>query len=193
MRPQFPEHAVVALVRQCFVTPRCEATKICRQSVSASSRRFHSTDDSQRRQVELSRSGRHQRLYQTNSREVPSSQASLSTIDSLEPSAQLLHAQGRQEGGIETISSETNIAVLGGGITGLTSAHYLTKEFPQANITIYEGSNSLGGWVKSYQRDVKNGHIIFEQGPRTLRPNTPAGLVTLDLVSPIGSTEFALC
>jgi len=80
-------------------------------------------------------------------------------------------------------SEAANIAVLGGGITGLASAHYLTRELPHAKVTIYDENNRLGGWVKSKRVDIGNGHVVFEQGPRTLRPASPAGLVTLDIVS----------
>jgi oxygen-dependent protoporphyrinogen oxidase len=73
--------------------------------------------------------------------------------------------------------------VLGGGITGLAAAHYLSKELPSAQITIYEGSERLGGWLNSKQVELGNGHITVEQGPRTLRPNTPAAFVTLEMVS----------
>lgn len=76
----------------------------------------------------------------------------------------------------------TDVAVLGGGITGLASAYYLSKEFPNARIVLFEGSSRLGGWVKSEKVDVGNGSVIFEQGPRNLRPSIPNGLITLDLV-----------
>lgn len=76
----------------------------------------------------------------------------------------------------------TDVAVLGGGITGLASAYYLSNEFPNARIVLFEGSSRLGGWVKSERVDVGNGNVIFEQGPRNLRPSIPNGLVTLELV-----------
>lgn len=76
----------------------------------------------------------------------------------------------------------TDVAVLGGGITGVVSAYYLSKEFPNARIVLFEGSSRLGGWVKSEKVDVGNGSVIFEQGPRNLRPSIPNGLITLDLV-----------
>ncbi len=76
----------------------------------------------------------------------------------------------------------TDIAVLGGGITGLASAYYLSKALPDANITLFEGSSRLGGWLHSKQVNVGTGKVVFEQGPRNLRPTNPNGLVTLDLV-----------
>ena len=63
-----------------------------------------------------------------------------------------------------------NIAILGGGVTGLASAYYLTKELPKAKITIYEASDRIGGWLSSTRVPVKDGTILFEAGPRTLRP-----------------------
>lgn len=81
-----------------------------------------------------------------------------------------------------------HIAVLGGGITGLASAHYLTKENPNARLTIYEGGSRLGGWLRSEAIDVeldgKGEKVLFESGPRTLRPHTPAAAVVLEMVWP---------
>ena len=79
-------------------------------------------------------------------------------------------------------SQEKNIAVLGGGITGLASTFYLSEAFPKSSITLYEGSSRLGGWLHSTSVDVGNGQVVFEQGPRNLRPSVPNGMVTLDLV-----------
>lgn len=75
------------------------------------------------------------------------------------------------------------VAVIGGGITGLASAHYLTRCLPDTPITIFESSDRLGGWLNSTSVDVGSGKVIFEQGPRNLRPTVPNGLITLDLVS----------
>ncbi|KAL9587051.1 MAG: hypothetical protein Q9212_000503 [Teloschistes hypoglaucus] len=49
-----------------------------------------------------------------------------------------------------------NIAVLGGGITGLASALYLAQRLPRAQITLFEGSSRLGGWLRSTQVDITN-------------------------------------
>lgn len=83
----------------------------------------------------------------------------------------------------EVHSEATNVAVLGGGITGLTSAYYLAQQLPHSQITLFEGSSRLGGWLRSKKVDVGNGNVVFEQGPRSLRPTRPNGWVTLDLVS----------
>ena len=76
----------------------------------------------------------------------------------------------------------SSIAVLGGGITGLASAYFLSKDLPNTKITLYEASSRLGGWLHSRSVDIGSGNVIFEQGPRNLRPTIPNGLVTLTLV-----------
>ncbi|SDI75364.1 protoporphyrinogen oxidase [Alteribacillus bidgolensis] len=57
------------------------------------------------------------------------------------------------------------VAIIGGGITGLTAAYYLQKETMSQNINmdyhLYESSSQLGGKI---QTDYHNGFII-EQGP----------------------------
>lgn len=58
-------------------------------------------------------------------------------------------------------------------MTGLTTAYYLAKELPaSAKITLYEGSDRLGGWIKTDKVEVdvdgKKGVVSFERGPRTL-------------------------
>lgn len=154
MPPHLPEHALVTLLRQCFTTPRCQTVR--RQSITTvlrSSRTLHTS---------LPR--RHPR----------STQSTRSKASAIGINGGLIDANGN--------ATAPQIAILGGGITGLAAAHYLTRELPQAEITIYEGSERLGGWMKSQRIDIGTGAVVFEQGPRTLRPNPPAGLVTLDIV-----------
>jgi len=76
-----------------------------------------------------------------------------------------------------------NIAVIGGGISGLATAFNLTKDIPNAKITIFETKKRLGGWIDSEQVEVNDGSVVFEWGPRTLRPDLQGnGLATLALV-----------
>lgn len=74
-----------------------------------------------------------------------------------------------------------DVAVLGGGITGLATAYFLTKECPQARVTVYEASDRVGGWINSKRVPVKDGEVLFEAGPRTLRPQNN-GILTARLV-----------
>lgn len=66
-----------------------------------------------------------------------------------------------------------DVAVIGGGLTGLTTAYYLAKNLPpSARITIYEASDRLGGWIWTDRVPVDvqgiRGIVNFERGPRTL-------------------------
>ena len=81
-----------------------------------------------------------------------------------------------------TAQINQDVAILGGGITGLASAFYLSSIDPHTKVTLYESGPRLGGWLHSTSVDVGNGKVVFEQGPRNLRPSVPNGLVTLDLV-----------
>ena len=190
MPSQLPEHVVVSLLRQCFVTPTCQASHGHRHAMSSSSTR--SLDLIRSSRLQQFRHARKQQRCYHNSKEALDNlrlhgKNDSSTVSSgpvqehqspliLADSHNSDYRQGRQP-------STTEIAVLGGGITGLATAHYLTKQLPNAKITIYEGSGRLGGWLKSKAVNVANGQILFEEGPRTLRPSTPAAFVTLEMVS----------
>ncbi|PCH35100.1 Protoporphyrinogen oxidase [Wolfiporia cocos MD-104 SS10] len=81
-----------------------------------------------------------------------------------------------------------HIAVLGGGLTGLSSAFHLSRRFPRARITLLEKSQRLGGWVRSKRVNIRmadgsEASVLLEAGPRTLRPN---GLAVLELVNLLG-------
>lgn len=72
-----------------------------------------------------------------------------------------------------SLNVKGHIAVVGGGLTGLTTAYYLAKQLPPtAKITLYEGSDRLGGWIKTDRVPVNvggvKGTVSFERGPRTL-------------------------
>lgn len=56
-----------------------------------------------------------------------------------------------------------NVAIIGAGITGLTSAYYMKKQNPQLNVTIYEATNRPGGKIQTYRKD---GYTI-ELGPES--------------------------
>ena len=70
-----------------------------------------------------------------------------------------------------------DIAVLGGGISGLSTALYLltfhAQKYPKSSpprITIYESKKELGGWMHTARLKRKDGtEFNVEQGPRTIR------------------------
>lgn len=73
-----------------------------------------------------------------------------------------------------------HIGVVGGGISGLSSAFHLARRFPSTQITIFEKQSRLGSWLKSEKIEIGHQNVVVEAGPRTLRPNSPA---LLELVS----------
>lgn len=82
------------------------------------------------------------------------------------------------------------IAVLGGGITGLTTAFYLTRKLPEARIVVYEADTRWGGWLKSDRIKVsKDGkeEVLLERGPRLISLSRTGGrldqLIFVDIVS----------
>lgn len=77
--------------------------------------------------------------------------------------------------------------ILGGGIGGLSAAHYLLKNNNNLlkSIKLLESSNRFGGWIKS----TDQGDFIFESGPRTIRPSGIPGMNTLNLLEELQLEE----
>jgi oxygen-dependent protoporphyrinogen oxidase len=57
------------------------------------------------------------------------------------------------------------VIILGGGISGLSAAYYLLKKHPSAQVTLFEKSARLGGWIDTTEVDG----FLFERGPRTFQ------------------------
>ena len=175
MRPQLPEDTLVTLLRQCYFAPRCRSA-IERRPVHL----HHHIRSLRISTRQAQQHGTNPEPYGNGTRDPPMSREEIDSLfakislPSLPKTAETTHHPSPDP--------PQNIAILGGGITGLASAYYLSKELPSARITLYEASDRMGGWLQSKHVDVGNGKVVFEQGPRTLRPRTPAGLVTLKLV-----------
>ncbi|KAG9238803.1 protoporphyrinogen oxidase-like protein [Amylocarpus encephaloides] len=188
MRSQLSEHVVVALLKPYYTIPGC-------QSSQSSSRSFHST-----RTPPTCRSGmtprahRHQQRFNWTARNQTIASAERSIGEPVNSQAYTSNvAAQRSRGWSISQSAEEDYAILGGGITGLSAAHFLTKEKPTATITIYEGSKRLGGWLQSQRIEVDGGTILFEQGPRTLRPNLEgSGITILELIHDLKLTDEVL-
>jgi len=76
--------------------------------------------------------------------------------------------------------SAGTVAVLGGGISGLTAAYRLAQIHPTPKrIILLEASSRLGGWIHSSRNPDG---VMYEHGPRTLRPSGTPGIITLNLV-----------
>jgi len=85
------------------------------------------------------------------------------------------------------LTPHKSVAVIGGGISGLSTAWFLSKLLPKnVPITLFEASPRVGGWVQTKSFDLEDGRVCFELGPRTLRPSGTAGKVTIDMLGRLG-------
>ncbi len=85
------------------------------------------------------------------------------------------------------MGSSGTVAVLGGGISGLAAAYRLTQIHPAPKrIVLLEAGNRLGGWIHSSRNEDG---VIYEHGPRTLRPVGESGITTLNLVQELGLSD----
>ncbi|MBI5975799.1 protoporphyrinogen oxidase [Staphylococcus canis] len=57
----------------------------------------------------------------------------------------------------------TSVAIIGAGITGLSSAYFIKKHYPNIDVTIYESTDRPGGKIKTLKKD---GYVI-ELGPES--------------------------
>lgn len=93
-----------------------------------------------------------------------------------------------------------DVAILGGGLTGLVTAHYLAELLPATSrITLYEASDRLGGWIDSEAIEAADEDsafsrkVILENGARMVAPQRNSArfddLVFLDLVDRLNLTD----
>lgn len=75
------------------------------------------------------------------------------------------------------------VAIVGGGITGLSTAYYLKKgaqsEGREIDVTVFEKSDRFGGKIQTVRRDG----FVIERGPDSFLKRKPAGL---NLVEDLG-------
>ncbi|RKF64507.1 Protoporphyrinogen oxidase [Erysiphe neolycopersici] len=107
-----------------------------------------------------------------------------SNVEKNEP---IILAQSQNYGSsFSSTVDHSHVAIIGGGISGLTTAYYHLRRFPNAKVTLYESTNRLGGWLQSEIVDTGHGKVILESGPRTLRYGTTSSLVTAELIQDLG-------
>ncbi len=77
----------------------------------------------------------------------------------------------------------TKVAIIGGGISGLSTLHFLKKKYhDDIDVTLYEANPYLGGNIRSLHQDG----FIFETGPNGFINNAPT---TLELIEDLGLTQ----
>uniref|UniRef100_A0AAY4AXB4 Protoporphyrinogen oxidase n=1 Tax=Denticeps clupeoides TaxID=299321 RepID=A0AAY4AXB4_9TELE len=78
---------------------------------------------------------------------------------------------------------QKTVAILGGGIGGLSACFHLSKSPQVSKVVLLEGGSQYGGWLRSTRR--QDG-AVFEHGPRGVRPVGAVGKNTLNMVSELG-------
>uniref|UniRef100_A0A8C8ML49 Protoporphyrinogen oxidase n=1 Tax=Oncorhynchus tshawytscha TaxID=74940 RepID=A0A8C8ML49_ONCTS len=78
---------------------------------------------------------------------------------------------------------QKTVAVLGGGIGGLSACFHLSKSHQVSKIVLLEGDGRFGGWLSSTRREDG---AVFEHGPRGIRPAGAVGRNTLNMVEELG-------
>lgn len=76
------------------------------------------------------------------------------------------------------------IAILGGGLAGLSAAYYLKREGINQPIHIIEANDYTGGWIQSFKDEKTN--VITELGPRTIRGRGKTANNTFSLIKELG-------
>ncbi len=75
------------------------------------------------------------------------------------------------------------IAIIGGGISGLTVLHFLKQRLGEnVNITLFEREAATGGTIRSFKKDS----CLFEWGPNGFLDNQPA---SLQLIQELGASD----
>ncbi|MEM7783452.1 MAG: protoporphyrinogen oxidase [Planctomycetota bacterium] len=68
------------------------------------------------------------------------------------------------------MATSKSIAIIGGGITGLSAAYYASKLIPEASVTLFESSQRLGGVLQSTIADdflIEHSADMFTTEPST--------------------------
>lgn len=73
-----------------------------------------------------------------------------------------------------------DVAIVGGGISGLSAAYFLQRCHPHLSTILIESRPRLGGWIQTIT--LPSGQT-YEAGPRCLRLRGEAALATADLIT----------
>jgi oxygen-dependent protoporphyrinogen oxidase len=89
--------------------------------------------------------------------------------------------------------SSQAIGVIGGGISGLSSLHFLSrsKAGSRPSPKLFERETRVGGWIRTDTKSTARGHTSYmlEKGPRSIR-GKDNGQVTLGLVAQLGLSKY---
>lgn len=66
-----------------------------------------------------------------------------------------------------------DLVIVGGGISGLSTAWYATQRFPQARIAVLEAADRWGGKIVTHRLPLGDGLFVIEGGPDTFLATKP--------------------
>lgn len=82
-----------------------------------------------------------------------------------------------------------HITILGGGLSGLSTAYHLSRVLPASTkISLVEGTSRVGGWIDSQKHELgfkdqrgqmREGVVGIETGPRSIRPRGSRGAASM--------------
>ncbi|CCE62584.1 hypothetical protein TPHA_0C04340 [Tetrapisispora phaffii CBS 4417] len=90
------------------------------------------------------------------------------------------------------LKSNSSIAVVGSGVSGLTFTYFLNKLRPDLKITILDEQKKNGGWLYSYKFQDSNDNnkdVMLEKGPRTLRGKSLGTAIIIDIIKKLEQFE----
>ncbi|CAK7267206.1 oxygen-dependent protoporphyrinogen oxidase [Sporothrix epigloea] len=92
-------------------------------------------------------------------------------------------------------AAPSRVAVIGGGLTGLATAHYLSMLLPATSkIVLFESGGQTGGWIDSKPTETASASAeMFESGARMVAPQRNAvrydDLLLLELIDQLQLTD----
>ncbi len=89
-----------------------------------------------------------------------------------------------------SLVKNSNIAVIGAGISGLSFVYFLSKLRPDLHFTIYEQSNRIGGYINTEEHRFKGELINLDKGPRTLRGASDGTTIIVDTLIKLGHSDL---
>ena len=91
---------------------------------------------------------------------------------------------------VAKLLANAKVAVVGGGVSGLTFAYFLSKLRPDIKVTIYESKDRCGGWIHSDLIQDRHGDtVMVEKGPRTLRGVSDGTVLIVETLRDLGKED----
>ena len=91
---------------------------------------------------------------------------------------------------VSKLPANAKVAVVGGGVSGLTFAYFLSKLRPDIKVTIYESKDRCGGWIHSDLIQDRHGDtVMVEKGPRTLRGVSDGTVLIVETLRDLGKED----